>query len=69
VSYCKSIIAAPAECYLLFGNGGLHGAAPCGDAEPSVQRATSRTPEPAPVAPAGETAEEVRPKREGKQSL
>ena len=34
VTYCKSSIAAPAECYLLFDDGGLHGAAPCGDPEP-----------------------------------
>src|SRR5258708_37052083 len=30
---CKSIIAAHAECYLLCGDGGLHGVAPCGDPE------------------------------------
>src|SRR6266545_414974 len=65
VTDCKSIIAVPAECYLLFGNGGLHGAAPCGDAGPSVQRGTSRTEPAADVAPARGMAEEVRPKRKG----
>src|SRR5258707_8186192 len=68
---CKSIIAAHAECYLLCGDGGLHGVAPCGDPEAigSAQLRARRNRLPTLRRRGERQKKKSRPNARGKQSL